>query len=54
VSATVERVESRPEPQTGEAYPTFGVELTLGAAAGPLKPGMRVSVHIYPQEPRSD
>ncbi|MGA2138640.1 MAG: efflux RND transporter periplasmic adaptor subunit [Verrucomicrobiia bacterium] len=54
VSATVEDVESRPEMQAGEAYPTFGVELILDAAAGPFKPGMRVSVHIHPQKPKAD
>jgi multidrug resistance efflux pump len=50
IPASVESIESKADAAAGEAYPTFGVRLKLEGVAAQLRPGMRVSVRIYPQK----
>lgn len=49
VRATVNHIEAQADQPPGETYPTFGVELLPEENAVWLKPGMRVSVRLYPQ-----
>jgi len=49
VPATVNRIEDQPGQSSGETSPTFGIELSPVENPVWLKPGMRVSVRIYPK-----
>lgn len=48
---TVSRIEIEPDLKPGETYPMFGVDLMLDDTPAWLKPGMRVSVRIRPNNP---
>ena len=54
VGAIVESVELRSETPAGASYPFFGIELAPTAAAKSLRPGMRVSVRLFPSPGKLD